>query len=259
MDDNNDKKSWQRIAQNWWVYLALPVVSLVLSIIVSKTQSDVGTTYVLLALFIVVLLSIEITAFLSFVIPRHIKGIALDRFEVAMNQPYQDDSENDYLFETSIIKDEKLSVVEKNGTFEEIWVVSNDLTTEIEGGLYSDIVPYNLNRGIKYKIFTPENNMTKMRIETLKRKYHGNDGISFYFLTDDFFFLVSRLDFTIYDPYKNSKTGRQGYIGLDLPDSEELYAARINVDAIASKLLEHIQTSKVRKIDTGDKGGEESV
>lgn len=65
---------------------------------------------------------------------------------------------------------------------------------------------------------------------------------------------MSRLDFTIYDPYKNSKTGRQGYIGLDLPGSDELYEAKISddlVDAIASKLLEYIETPKVIKIDTG--------
>ena len=66
-------------------------------------------------------------------------------------------------------------------------------------------------------------------------------------LTDDFFFLVSKLDFTIYDPYKTSATGRQGYIGLDLPDCDGLYAAKIGddlVDAIASKLLEYIQDKK---------------
>ena len=61
------------------------------------------------------------------------------------------------------------------------------------------------------------------------------------------YFFVSKLDFTIYDPYKTSATGRRGYIGLDLPDCEELYAAKIDdslVDAIASKLLEYIQEKK---------------
>ena len=86
-----------------------------------------------------------------------------------------------------------------------------------------------------------------MRIEQLKRKNDFSSNIEYYVLDDDFFFLVARFDFTIYDPYKTAATGRRGYIGLDLPDSNELVAVKVNddlVDAIASKLLEYIQQKK---------------
>ena len=247
----NNRQFWSLILKNWWACL-MPVASLFLSMIISKTQSDVGTPNTILALVFVTILSIESTFFCIIIVPKFTQEVVLPRFKETVAQPRQ--GENDPFLTSSIITDRQLSIMEQNCHFEEIWVVSNDLTTEMDGGLYADIVPENLRRGIKYKVFTPQNNITKMRIKTLKRKYVGIDNISFYYLTDDFFFLVSRLDFTIYDPYKNSKTGRQGYIGLDLPGSDELYEAKISddlVDAIASKLLEYIETPKVIKIDTG--------
>ncbi len=178
---------------------------------------------------------------------RELKKIIFPRIELAIGQQPQETCNYDYLFEESIISDIKLSEFEKNCTCEEIWVVSNDLETEIDGGLYAEIVPHNLKRGIKYKMFVPKNNLTTIRLEHLKRRNGNSENIEYYLLTDDFFFLVSKLDFTIYDPYKTSATGRRGYIGLDLPDCEDLYAAKIDdslIDAIASKLVEYIQEKK---------------
>ena len=111
-------------------------------------------------------------------------------------------------------------------------------------------MPYNLQRGIKYKVFVTKNNLTTIILEQLKRRNGDSGNIEYYLLTDDFFFLVSKLDFTIYDPYKTSATGRRGYIGLDLPDCEVLYAAKVEdslIDAIASKLLEYIQEKKFER------------
>lgn len=178
---------------------------------------------------------------------KDIEKIIFPRFEVAFSQGPHDARNYDYLFEESIISDKKLSEFERTCSCEEIWVVSNDLETEVDGGLYAEVVPFNLERGIKYKMFVPKNHLTSIRLEQIKRKNGNSENIKYYLLTDDFFFLVSKLDFTIYDPYKTSATGRRGYIGLDLPDCEELYAARIEdplIDAIASKLLEYIQAKK---------------
>ena len=54
------------------------------------------------------------------------------------------------------------------------------------------------------------------------------------------------MDFTIYDPYKNNRSGRRGYLGFLPPDSDEMYAIKVNndlVDAVASKLLVYVKDS----------------
>lgn len=231
----------------FWVVIIVPVLAFIANIVLAKVQNDIGFTNIIISIAFLVLLFGEIVIVNHKIISSSIRKFVYPRFEVAINQPIQDVSSYEFLFRESIITDRQLSEMEKTCDCEEIWVVSNDLATEIDGGIYSDIVPANLERGIKYKMFVPKNNLTSIRLESLKRKHKSSPNINYYLLTDDFFFLVSKLDFTIYDPYKTSATGRQGYIGLDLPDSDELYAAKIGddlVDAIASKLLEYIQNEK---------------
>ncbi|WP_455536018.1 hypothetical protein [Roseburia inulinivorans] len=230
-----------------WIFIIVPVLALIINIVLSETQNIVGFSSVIIAIVFLVLLMAEITSISRKLTVRELKRVVLPRLELAIVQQPQEACNYDYLFEESIISDIKLSEFEKNCLCEEIWVVSNDLETEVDGGLYAVVVPHNLERGIKYKMFVPKNNLTTIRLEQLKRRNKNSENIEYYLLTDDFFFLVSKLDFTIYDPYKTSATGRRGYIGLDLPDCEELYAAKIDdslVDAIASKLLEYIQEKK---------------
>lgn len=233
-----------------WVLVIVPVLTLIINIILSEAQNTAGFLNVIIAIIFLVLLIIEITIISRKFTVRELKKVVLPRIELAIVQQPQETCNYDYLFEESIISDVKLAEFEKSCSCEEIWVVSNDLETEVDGGLYAEIVPHNLERGIKYKVFVPKNNLTTIRLEQLKRRNKNSENIEYYLLTDDFFFLVSKLDFTIYDPYKTSATGRRGYIGLDLPDCEELYAAKIDdslTDAIASKLLEYIQEKKFEK------------
>lgn len=230
-----------------WMLIVVPVLALIINIILAEAQNNFGILNVIIAIIFLFLLFLEISITYRKLLFQNIKSMVFPRLEVAISQQPQDTCNYDYLFEESIISDRKLSEFEENCLCEEIWVVSNDLETEIDGGLYAKIVPNNLKRGIKYKIFVPKNNLTTIRLEQLKRRNGNSENIEYYLLTDDFFFLVSKLDFTIYDPYKTSATGRRGYIGIDLPDCEDLYAAKIDdplIDAIASKLLEYIQGKK---------------
>lgn len=230
-----------------WVIVAVPVLALIVNVILAEAQNSFGMINIIVSITFLIILFLEIAFIYRRLFLRNIKEIIFPRFEVAFNQQPQDARSYDYLFEESIISDRRLSEFESACSCEEIWVVSNDLETEVDGGLYAEVVPANLKRGIKYKIFVPKNYLTSIRLEHLKRRNGNSDNIEYYLLTDDFFFLVSKLDFTIYDPYKTSATGRRGYIGLDLPDCEELYAARIDdplIDAIASKLLEYIRAEK---------------
>lgn len=230
-----------------WLIVAVPVLALIVNVILAEAQNSFGMINIIVSITFLIILFFEITFIYRRLFLKGIKKIIYPRFEVAFNQQPQDARSYDYLFEESIISDKRLSEFERTCSCEEIWVVSNDLETEIDGGLYAEVVPSNLKRGIKYKMFVPKNHLTSIRLEQLKRRNGNPENIEYYLLTDDFFFLVSKLDFTIYDPYKTSATGRRGYIGLDLPDCEELYAAKIDdtlIDAIASKLLEYIQAKK---------------
>lgn len=230
-----------------WLYVVVPVLSLVINVFLAEVQNSFGMINIIMSIAFLVVLVFEVTIVNKKIFFKHANELLFPRFEVAFTQKPYDIKNYDYLFEESIISDKKLSEFESKCSCEEIWVVSNDLQTEVDGGLYAEIVPKNLERGINYKIFVPKNNLNSIRLEHLKRRNQKSENIKYYLLTDDFFFLVSKLDFTIYDPYKTSATGRKGYIGLDLPDCDVLYAAKVDdplVDAIASKLLEYIQKDK---------------
>lgn len=233
-----------------WVFIVVPVLALIVNVILAEAQNSFGITNIIISIIFLIFLFLEILVIYKRLLFKDIKKMIFPRFEIALKEQIQDTYSYDYLFEESIISDKKLSEFESDCSCEEIWVVSNDLETEVDGGLYAEVVPNNLKRGIKYKIFVPKNKLTTIRLEQLKRRNGSSNNIEYYLLTNDFFFLVSKLDFTIYDPYKTSATGRRGYIGLDLPDCEELYAAKIDdllTDAIASKLLEYIKTKKLEQ------------
>lgn len=234
----------------FWKLIVVPLLALIINIILAEVQNTLGFLNVIISIVFLSLLMIEIVIITRKYTISELKKIIFPRIEIAIGQQPQETCNYDYLFEESIISDVKLSEFEKRCSCEEIWVVSNDLETEIGGGLYAEVVPHNLERGIKYKFFVTKNNLTTIRLEQLKRRNGNSENIEYYLLTDDFFFLVSKLDFTIYDPYKTSATGRRGYIGLDLPDCEVLYAAKVDdslIDAIASKLLEYIQEKKFER------------
>ena len=228
-----------------WTSIVVAISALFASVFFSEAQESYGIWNVLISLTFLLALFFEIMMIYRAYLFDSLKQLVFPRIEMAMSQQPPDDR-YDHLFDEYIISDRKLSEFERNCMCDEIWIASNDLTTEIDGGLYAEIVPYNLSRGIKYKFFAPRNNITVMRMEHLKRRDGSSENVKYYLLSDDFFFLVPRLDFTIYNPYGTSATGRIGYIGLDLPDSEDLYAAKVDdllTDAIASKLLEYIRNN----------------
>jgi hypothetical protein len=136
---------------------------------------------------------------------------------------------------------------EKKLNFNEIWLVSNDLRTEVNDGVYAGAVIYNLNRGIKYKYFIPKSDINDVRIRQLKTESKNNSNLEFYFLKEDFFFLAPDFDFSIYEPNKSRAEGRLAFMGLQLPDSEYLYEVQIHdnlTNSIIEKLQNVIRTTK---------------
>jgi hypothetical protein len=234
-----------------WMLIIVPVSVLITSVLVSEAQNIFGIRSILISI-----------GFLSFTFlgtmyvyyrlsKEHIDKFVMPKFENELQMlPAESESGSVCLCDNTIISDIKLAAYEKSCDCQEIWVVSNDLSTELDGGLYADVVPANLQRGVSYKIFVAKSNIVLMRIEQLKRKHNNQDKIKYYILDDDFFFLVARFDFTIYDPYKTAATGRIGYIGFNLSQNDELTAIKVTdslVDAIASKLLEYIDNDKLEQ------------
>jgi len=250
-------KFWHKIAdtksENFKALLALiiiPILALLINIILSEVQDNFGFKIITISVIFITVVLLGLMFILNKLTNELICKNVMPRFEVTLSQPVIEPISNYGLCEGSIITDAELAKFEKNCTCEEIWFISNDLTTELDGGLYADVVPYNLSRGIKYKVFVANNKTVAMRIEQLKRKNNNSQNIEYYILDDDFFFLVAKFDFTIYDPYKTASTGKIGYIGLDLSSDDDLFAVKVTdnlVDAIASKLLEYIHERKLNQ------------
>lgn len=232
--------------KNLILMLIVAVVSFIINLIVSVVQESLSIDCIIVSIvFAIGAILIIISIIYSFY-KKSSKENIFPRIQLLLRDMLtKEKSKKKQFGADSITTDKKLAEIEKNIECEEIWVISNDLSTEIEGGLYADIVSHNLARGIKYKFFVANSPLVPMRIEQLKEKHYkiaaeNAKNIEYYILKNDFFFIVTGLDFTIYDPYKNAASGRRGYIGFDLPNMEDLEVVRVQdtlVEAIASKLL----------------------
>ena len=133
--------------------------------------------------------------------------------------------------------------MEKTYPFEEIWLISPDLLTEINSGIYAGVIKENLKKGTKYKYFVPETEINKVRVQIFRNSCGNSKNLEVYYLSDDFFFLVPRVDFAIYEPMKSITDGKKGYIGLPIQGTAESFAVLMNndfVDAVIGKLAERL-------------------
>jgi hypothetical protein len=140
-----------------------------------------------------------------------------------------------------IYYEEHLAIMERREKFEEIWLISPDLRTEIEDGIYAGVVRDNLRKGTKYRYFVPETPQNKSRVKIFKQSCGNNKNLEILYLTNAFFFLVPDVDFAIYEPLKAFSNGKVGYMGLKIQGSIERYAVQMNedfVDALVAKLDE---------------------
>ena len=78
----------------------------------------------------------------------------------------------------------------------------------------------------------------------IKNRCHDNPNLEFYYLEPSFFFLVSEIDFSIYNPQviggdKVQEPKRCGYLGVNIEGLSDRYAVSMSddlVDAIVYKL-----------------------
>jgi len=148
-----------------------------------------------------------------------------------------------------VIKDEDLAKFEEKIDCSEIWLVSYDLKTEFDDGLYRNIVINNLQRNIKYKYFVAKTPGITVKIDNEvvnKLPAECRPNFEYILLESEFFFLVDNIDFVIYDPYNASfacNPGCKAYMSLHLPDSDVIYEAPMNNDLrdrIIARLIEYV-------------------
>jgi hypothetical protein len=224
-----------------------PVIALLVSIIFAVAQDFIGYTTMIIVIFFLTIILFEVVFIKLILLNETTTNFIIPKLKDAFSERRMDG--RPALQAGSIIFESELAEFERtypNCENAEIWIISNDLTPDLCGGPYVDIVPTNVSRGIKYKIFIAKSNTAEAKIVEMRMKNNDSKNIEFYVLNDDFFFLVSRFDFTIYDPYGVSSIGKLGYIGLDLPNQDELVAAKVDnklTDAIISKLISQYRIS----------------
>lgn len=221
--------------------ILLPAMSVVCSSGISYFKEKVGL-FPILILLLAILVIIPISIYAGTIM---VSNLGKNTIEIQMDLEIkliqQKIAENKIM--NGICKEEQLALMEKTYPFEEIWLISPDLLTEINSGIYAGVIKENLKKGTKYKYFVPETEINKVRVQIFRNSCRNNKNLEIYYLSDDFFFLVPRVDFAIYEPMKSITDGKKGYIGLPIQGTAESFAVLMNndfVDAVIGKLAERL-------------------
>lgn len=219
----------------------LPIMSVGCSMGVSYFEKKVGLLPVLI-LLIAILVIIPISIYCGAIL---VSGIGKNNIEMQMDVEIKMIQQKiaDSKIMNGICKEEQLALMEKTYPFEEIWLISPDLLTEINSGIYAGVIKENLKKGTKYKYFVPDTEINKVRVQIFRNGCGNSKNLEIYYLSDDFFFLVPHVDFAIYEPMKSITDGKKGYIGLPIQGTTESFAVLMNndfVDAVIGKLAERL-------------------
>lgn len=110
---------------------------------------------------------------------------------------------------------EQLIEIENSKDVNEVWIVSLDLTDDVENGKFYQTIKRNIRRGIKYRYFVPETDFEATKILFNSFESEKNKGnISIGSLSNDYFRFMPKLDFVIYNPEQKQKTNRYGFMCL---------------------------------------------
>ena len=242
MNENNSN-GWGNI-----VYaILLPILSVGCSFEINYLEthfSVLKTVLILVSILIVVPLSF----YLSIIILSNIWGKTFESEVGKKIKEIQINNAKNSIID-GIYRQERIAKIERTRFFEEIWVVSPDLSYEdvidSDGkggdGAFADVVQNNLKRGTKYKYFVPNKPSIRTRMTSLITSYNNNPNIKATYFSDEFFFLVKGMDIVIYEPHRTPQQGRKGFIGLPLQKNTDIIAAKMSdvlVDTIVAKLNE---------------------
>lgn len=224
--------------------ILLPVMSVGCSTGVNYLENKIGlmpTIIILVIILIIIAISFYLGTRIYFSVK---KGAVETRIDAEIKEIQAKIAEGKII--NGICKEEQLASMERTCLFEEIWLISPDLLTEINSGIYAGVVKKNLKKGIRYKYFVPDTEINRVRVKIFKRNCGHSKNLEVYFLADDFFFLVPSVNFAIYEPMKSITDGKKGYMGLPIQGATESFAILMNndfVDAVVGKLAERLNES----------------
>jgi len=215
-----------------WVPVVVASLTCILGLLLSTIQNQIGILSLISGLVLVMAIQfISIILVLEKVVPYSVDQIGSLRDEI--NRVIDKNSIN------FLLDNEQLSDFEnKFPPQSEIWLVSNDLGEDIPGEMFFNVVRENLKKGISYTFFYPKTFEARARAQQLSENHKTFGDIKCIALSEDFFFLVPRMDFAIYDPL-NRLNKRCGYMGLPNPEKSGRYHCFMEhkfVDLLIGKL-----------------------
>lgn len=237
----------------FWISILLPIISVLSTMGISFLISKIGVLWAVLVLISMVFI-VVIAEFLAIIIIRGTHGEKTDYLLDAVTKDAFITSFRDIdvgiVGVHGVYPEEEIAQMELTNHFDSIWLISQDLMTEIEEGVYSGVVQQNLKKGIKYTYFVPKTPINDHRINLIKKKCGNNKNLRFFYLDDDFFFLVPQIDFAIYEPFKTSENGKKGYMGINIEGLSGRYEVLMNhsfLDAMIAKLdkIQRMSTQEV--------------
>lgn len=225
-----------------WISILLPIVSILSSLGISYLFDNYGIVFTLI-LLLSILLGVFILSILVVLIVKTTHRSRIDLLlDASRNQAFITafrDIDIGVAGLKGIYPEQEIAQMELTNHFEEIWLVSHDMLTEIEDGAYSGVVQQNLRRGVKYVYFVPNMPIVNHRIEILRDRCNNSKNLKFFYLDDDFFFLVPQIDFAIYEPRKTIDEGKRGYMGINIEGLSGRFETLMNhsfLDAMVAKL-----------------------
>lgn len=235
----------EELVSNIWISILLPLASLFITYAVSVVIKRTSVSDAIIAMAAI----IALCAGLEYIVLRIFISSAAEKTTSTLKDEADkveksELSKVDAMGFEGVCPEEELADMETQSDYSEIWLVSYDLLEEIDEGIYANVVENNVRRGIKYIYFTPKTQANTARIKMIKKRCNNNPNLSFYYLKPSFFFLVSEIDFAIYNPYGiDEGAKRRGYMGLNIEGLSDRYAVSMNdelVDTIINKLSENI-------------------
>lgn len=230
----------------FWVSILIPLISVVSTIGISFLMKQLGVL-LLIAVLIAIVGVVVIVEFLAILLIRSTHGEKTNSMlETATKEAFitaMRDMDVGVVGVNGVYPEEEIAQMELSEQFDEIWLVSQDLITEIEEGVYYWAVHQNLKKGTKYTYFVPKTAINDLRINLIKKKCGNNKNLRFFYLDEDFFFLVPKIDFAIYEPFRTVEDGKKGYMGVNIEGLSGRYEVLMNhsfLDAMIAK-LNHIQ------------------
>jgi hypothetical protein len=233
--------------------IGVPLITFILSLVASEMQNKVGLEIIFICAVISIGLCLGVLFILSKVIYEGIISNAdknhneiitlldkkLGNDKLLMNTRDGVDFEKKRVFCTSCskkgCKNKTVRKLKCKNYCEEIWLLTQDLEEDKEGGPYAQVVTDNLKKGIKYKYIVPKDDASiKTKSDDIITNNGNNPNLKFYPIDKNFFFLSPKLDLSIYNPIQVKGSERRAFMGIPLEKTGERYQVPVSDDLITT-------------------------